>query len=426
MNAQATTGAQESPAKPGPRATPPLAGVRVLDLGRVIAAPLASQMLADYGAEVIKLERVGVGDDARKMTAGCLHDRNGEKILTETSILLMGNRNKKSLTIEFSKPEGQRLLHKLAAVSDVLIENFVPGTMQRFNADYDTLSAINPRLIYCSVTGWGQTGPYRMRPGYDAVLQAATGFMSVTGPRDDLPGAGPARVGASVIDIATGMNTAFAVMLALRQREFTGEGQYIDMSLHDNGIAMQADNVQKYLLNGDLIGRHGTENYGGAPARVFRTADGEVYIIAGMSNQFAALCKVLGVPALPEDKRFNGVMTRFNHRDELYPLIEPLIAKWNTAELLAVLEAAGVPGAAANNYRQVFEDPHTRARAMTVHLEHPQSDRLDVIASPIKMSKAPPRYSRPPLLGEHTDDVLGGLLGMSAADIQRLRDDGVV
>jgi len=216
------------------------------------------------------------------------------------------------------------------------------------------------------------------------------------------------------------------VMLALRQREFTGEGQYIDMCLHDTGIAMQADNVQKYLLNGDLIGRHGTENYGGAPARVFRTADGEIYLIAGMSNQFAALCKVLGLPALPEDKRFNGVMTRFENRDELYALIEPLIAKWKTAELLATLEAAGVPGGAANNYKQVFEDEHTRARAMTVHLEHPQSDRLNLIASPLKMSKAAPRYERPPALGEHTDDVLGGLLGMSVEEIQRLRDGGVV
>jgi crotonobetainyl-CoA:carnitine CoA-transferase CaiB-like acyl-CoA transferase len=420
--------AEDKSADPAEKKPPraPLEGVRVLDLGRVIAAPYASQMLGDYGAEVIKLERAGVGDDARKMVAGCLQDRKGEKILSETSILLLGNRNKKSLTIEFSKPEGQKLLHKLAAVSDVLIENFVPGTMQRFNAGYETLSAINPRLIYCSITGWGQTGPYHMRPGYDAVLQAATGFMSVTGPRDDLPGAGPARVGASVIDIATGMNTAFAVMLALRQREFTGEGQYIDICLHDIGIAMQADNVQKYLLNGDLIGRHGTENYGGAPARVFRTADGEIYIIAGMSNQFAALCGVLGAPGLPEDKRFNGVMTRFQNRDALYAIVEPLIAQWKTAELLAALEAAGVPGAAANNYKQVFEDPHTRARGMTVHLDHPLSDRLDLIASPLKMSKSPPRYARPPTLGEHTDAVLSGLLGMSGEEIRRLREDGVV
>ncbi len=238
--------------------TGPLADIRVLDLGRVIAAPYASQMLADFGAEVIKIERPGVGDDARLMSAGCLLDDDGNKVLSETSILMMGNRGKRSVTLALNKPEGQQLLQRLAAVSDVLVENFVPDTVRRFNVDYETLKKINPRLIYVSISGWGQTGPHRNRPGFDLVLQAATGFMSVTGQPEGSPGAGPVRVGASAIDIATGMNAAFAIMVALRHRDATGEGQHIDIALYDTGIALQADNVQKYITNGDRVGRHGS------------------------------------------------------------------------------------------------------------------------------------------------------------------------
>jgi len=408
------------------RPTAPLADIRILDLGRVIAAPYASQMLADFGAEVIKIERPGVGDDARMMSAGCLLDDEGNKVLSETSILMMGNRGKRSVTLALNRPEGQQILHRLAAVSDVLVENFVPDTVKRFNIDYETLKKVNPRLIYVSISGWGQTGPYRNRPGFDLALQAATGFMSVTGQPEGTPGAGPVRVGASVIDIATGMNAAFAIMVALRHRDATGEGQYIDVALYDSGIALQADNVQKYISNGDLVGRHGSGNYGGAPARVLHAADGDVLIIAGLDNQFAALCELLGLPGLPLDERFIGVLRRYQNREALYAIIEPLIAKWRMADLVAALEKVQVPCSPVNDYEQLFADPHTDARGMRVHLEHPLSSRFNVIGSPIKMSETPARYERTPLLSEHTDAVLGELLGIGKDEIGRLREAGVV
>ena len=411
---------------PSATAPAPLSGIRVLDLGRVIAAPYASQMLADYGADVIKIERPRVGDDSRQMTAGCLLDRQGNKILSDTSMILLGNRNKKSVTVELAKPEGQKIIHRLAAESDVFIENFVPGTVKRFGIDYDTLSAINPRLIYCSVSGWGQDGPYRLRPGYDAVLQAATGFMSVTGRRDGTPGAGPLKVGTSVIDVATGMNAAFAIMMALRQRDMTGEGQYIDVALYDTGIALQADNIQKYIVNGDLVGRHGDEVYGGAPARIFSAADGDVFVIAGMDNHFAALCALLGCTDLQADERFRTLLTRFANRDELSSRLAPLIRQWKVADIVAALEKSGVPCSPVNDYEQVFNSPHTAARRMSIHAEHPQSDGLNLIGSPMKLSKAQPRYQRPPMLGEHTDQVLRDSLGMDEETLGQLRSDGVI
>ena len=408
------------------KARGPLSGVRVLDLGRVIAAPYAAQMMADYGAEVIKIERVGAGDDSRAMTAGCLLDEDGKKILSETSMLLLGNRGKRSLTLDLTSPEGQDIVRRLVAVSDVLLENFTPGTMRRFNLDYEALHRINPRIVYCSVSGWGQSGPRANLPGYDAVLQAATGFMSVTGQRDGVPGAGPVRVGASVVDIATGMNAAFAVMLALRHRDATGEGQYIDVSLFDTGIALQADNVQKFLLNGDLIGRHGSENYGGAPARIFQVMDGELFVMAGVSSQFAALCGVLKCTELTKDERFATVATRFQNRDALFGILQPLLLQWKMHDLVEALDKAHVPCSAVNNYQQVFADPHTTARGIAVHAEHPLSDRLRLIASPMKLSKTPAQYERPPLLGEHTDAVLEELLQMDVAQVAALREKGVI
>ena len=404
----------------------PLAGIRVLDLGRVIAAPYATQMLADYGAEVIKLERVGSGDDARSMTAGCLLDKDDKKILTETSLLLLGNRSKRSVTLDLTKLEGQNIIRKLVAVSDVLVENFTPGVMKRFNLDYEALRLINPRLIYCSVSGWGQSGPRAHLPGFDPVLQAATGFMSVTGPRDGAPGAGPVRVGASVVDIAAGMNAAFAVMVALRHRDATGEGQAIDVSLYDTGIALQADNVQKFLLNGDLIGRNGSEAYGGAPARVFQVMDGELYIMAGVGSQFEGLCRVLNCSEITKDERFSTVASRFQNRDVLFGILQPLLLRWKMRDLAEALDKANVPCSPVNNYQQVFADPHTTARGIAVHAEHPLSDRLRLIASPMKLSKTPAQYERPPLLGEHTDAILEDLLQMNAAQIAALRDKGVI
>ena len=404
----------------------PLAGIRVIDLGRVIAAPYASQMLADYGAEVIKIERPGVGDDSRSMTAGCLLDDDGNKILTDTSMFLIGNRSKRSVTVDLGKPEGQQILHRLAAVSDVLVENFVPGTVKRWNIDYETLAAINPRLIYVSVSGWGQTGPYSLRPGYDAALQAATGFMSVTGQPDGTPGAGPVRLGSSVIDFAAGMNAAFAIMVALRHRDATGEGQYIDVALYDTGIAIQAENVQKFLMNGDLVGRHGTSNYGGAPARHFAASDGDVFFMGANAGQFTAICDVLGCPELDRDPRFATSPLRFVHRDALFPVLEPLIAKWKAADLVDALSKAHVPASVVNNYQQVFDDPHTAARGVEVKLDHPKSKRLKLIASPMKFSRTPAQYRRPPMIGEHTDDVLQELLDMTPGDIAALRAKGAL
>lgn len=408
------------------KAQQPLSGVRVLDLGRMIAGPYASQMLADYGADVIKIERAKVGDDSRQANMGCLLDEKGAKILGETSLFLLGNRSKRSVSVELSRPDGQQIIHQLAAVSDVLVENFVPGTAKRFNIDYETLSKINPRLIYCSVSGWGQTGPHALRPGYDASLQAATGFMSVTGQRDGMPGAGPTRVGASIVDISTGMNAAFAIVIALRHRDATGEGQYIDVGMFDSGIALQADNVQKFLLSGDNVGRHGTENYGGAPARVFKTRDHDIFLIASTNRQFASLCATLGRPDLSDDERFIDITSRFKHRDTLYGILEPLIASRTSAEILAGLDKAEVPCGAVNNYSMLFADPHTSARGTAVHADHPLSSRLSLIASPMKLSKTPAQYRRPPMLGEHTDEVLREILGIEDSELTRLRQEGVL
>ncbi len=404
----------------------PLSGIRVLDLGRVIAAPYAAQMLADYGAEVIKIERPVTGDDARAMSAGSLLDDAGRKIPGETSMLLLANRGKRSMTLALDKPEGQEIIRRLAAEADVILENFVPGTMERFQLGYDSLRSINPKLIFCSISGWGQTGPRAGLPGFDAVLQAATGFMSVTGQREGMPGAGPVRVGASIVDIATGMNAAFAILVALRHREVTGEGQLVDVSLFDTAIAMQADNIQKFLLNGDLIGRHGSENYGGAPARIFNTSDTEIFIMAGVNQQFKALCAVLDCPELTQDPRFADVAIRFVHRDELFALLQPRILSRQSKDLLAALDAAGVPCSSVRNYREVFDDPHTHARGMAVDFQHPKSNRLRLIASPMKLSKTPARYMRPPMLGEHTDDLLRHLLSMKTSEIEALRKNGVI
>ncbi len=404
----------------------PLAGVRVLDLGRVIAGPYAAQMLADYGAQVIKVERPGSGDDARAMSTGALLDAAGDKIPGETSMVLLANRNKRSLTLALDQPRGQAILKQLVAQSDVLIENFIPGTMERFGLDYPSLHSVNPALVYCSVSGWGQTGPRAVLPGFDSVVQAACGLMSVTGQRDGSQGAGPVRVGASVVDVATGMNAAFAIMVALRHRDATGEGQHLDVALFDTGVALQADNVQKFLLSGDLIGRHGSENYGGAPARIFDTADGSVFIMAGVSAQFRALCNILDCPELTADPRFADVASRFRHRDALTSLLQPRIARLSSAHLIAALEAASVPCSQVRNYQEVFDDPHTHARSLRVAAPHPKSDRLQLIASPIKCSATPARYQRPPSLGEHTEEILSQTLGLGAAEIAELRDSGVI
>jgi crotonobetainyl-CoA:carnitine CoA-transferase CaiB-like acyl-CoA transferase len=250
--------------------------------------------------------------------------------------------------------------------------------------------------------------------------------MSVTGQRDGSQGAGPVRVGASVVDVATGMNAAFAIMVALRHRDATGEGQHLDVALFDTGVALQADNVQKFILSGDLIGRHGSENYGGAPARIFDTADGSVFIMAGISTQFRALCNILDCPELVADPRFADVASRFRHRDALTSLLQPRIARLSSAHLIAALEAASVPCSQVRNYQEVFDDPHTHARSLRVAAPHPKSDRLQLIASPIKCSATPARYQRPPALGEHTEEILSQTLGLGAAEIAELRDSGVI
>ena len=407
----------------------PLAGVRVLDLSRVLAGPWCTQTLADLGADVVKIERPmrngSGGDDTRGWGPPFLRDRDGHDT-AEAAYYLGTNRNKRSVAVDISQPQGQDLIRRLAQHSDVFVENFKVGDMARYGLDSASLLALNPRLVYCSITGFGQTGPYRDRAGYDYAVQGMGGLMSVTGPSrqeiaDDAPGGGPQKVGVAVADLFTGMYATTAILAALRHRDATGQGQAIDMALLDTQVAMLANLGANYLTTGVAPQRAGNAHQNIVPYQVFEAADGHMILAVGNDGQFAKFCEVAGCPELARDARFARNADRVRHRSVLVPMLAERMRQRPKAEWLAALEAAKVPCGPINDLAEVFADPQVQARGMTVQLPHPLAEQVRLVASPMKLSATPVQYRRPPpLLGEHTDEVLVEA-GLSLDDIAALR-----
>ncbi len=404
----------------------PLSHIRVLDLSRVLAGPWAGQNLADLGAEVIKVERPGVGDDSRAFGPPWVKDKAGRET-KDSAYFTSANRGKKSITVNVAKPEGQALIHALARECDVLIENYKYGDLARYGLGYDDLKSANPRLVYCSITGFGQTGPYRERPGYDFMIQGMGGMMSVTGEPDGAPGGGPQRAGVPIADIITGMYASIAICAALASRAETGQGQHLDLALLDSQIALLAYQNTNYFSTGTPPGRIGNLHPNIVPYQPFRASDGEVIVACGNDNLFRKFCDAAGHPELAADPRFATNGKRVENRGEITRLIQEIFAKKTTVEWLALLEAAGVPNGPINDIAQVFREPQVQARGVKIELEHAAAGKLPLVASPMRFSGTPLEYRLPPpLLGEHTDEVLKELLGKSAEEIARLRAAGVL
>ncbi|MFH1603089.1 MAG: CaiB/BaiF CoA-transferase family protein [Pseudomonadota bacterium] len=397
-----------------------LSHIRVLDLSRILAGPTTTQVLADLGAEVIKIERPEVGDDTRHWVPPVLRNASGEDT-GEAAYYACVNRNKKSVTVNISKPAGQDIIRRLAARSDVMIENYIIGTLKRYELDYDALKAVNPRLIYCSVTGFGQTGPYAARPGYDPIMQAMGGLMSITGERDEKPGGGPQRAGISISDLLTGAYSAIGILAALQYRERSGRGQFIDMALFDCMIAALSNAAMNYLVTGAVPQRLGNAHPNLGPSGAFACSDGYLQMLAGNDSQFGKLCEVAGCPELSVDVRFSTNAARVRNRDELNLLINQITVTRTMREWTETLTAAGVPCGPINNLAQVFEDPQVLARGMLIELDHALAGKMRAVANPVRMSETPPEYrSPPPLLGQHTREVLRDLLDMNDAQIDAL------
>jgi len=404
----------------------PLSHIRVLDLSRVLAGPWCGQNLADLGAEVIKVERPEQGDDSRAFGPPWLKDRSG-KDTTESAYFASANRGKKSVTVNISKPDGQSIVRNLARQSDVLIENYKVGDLARYGLGYDHLSKLNPRLIYTSVTGFGQTGPYRERPGYDFMIQGMGGVMSITGERDDLPGGGPQRVGIPIADIMTGMYATIAICAALAHRERGGSGQHLDLALLDTQVGILANQGMNYLATSVPPGRIGNAHPNIVPYQPFKTSDGDVILACGNDNLFNKFCEVAGCQNLARDARFATNSKRVENREAITSLLADIFAKRTTKDWCDALEAAGVPNGPINNLKQVFEEPQIVARGMKIELDHAVAGKVPLIASPMKFSTTQLEFKNPPpVLGQHTDEVLRGLLRMDDAAIAKLRADGVI
>ncbi len=402
-----------------------LSHVRVLDLSRVLAGPWASQVLADLGAEVIKVERPGTGDETRGwgppwLDAGAAGPRTAAYFAST-------NRGKRSVTVDLSTPEGQGIVRRLAARADVLLENYKVGALGRYGLGYADLAPVNPRLVYCSISGFGQDGPYRDRPGYDFLLQAMGGLMSVTGEPDGGPGGGPVKVGVALTDLLTGMYAATAVLAALSHRDRTGEGQHVDLSLLDVQVATLANQAESFLVTGVPPRRLGNAHPSIVPYQAFATADGHLVLAVGNDAQFARFCEVAGRPELARDPRFATNAARVAARAELVAFLAPLLATRTTAAWVTALEAADVPCGPINDLAQVFEDPQVRHRGLRVEIPRPGAPPVPVVASPIRLSRTPVSYEvPPPALGEHTREVLVELLGMPEAEVAALRERGIV
>ncbi|MCJ9427829.1 CaiB/BaiF CoA transferase family protein [Kordiimonas marina] len=401
----------------------PLSGIRVLDLSRILAGPWATQCLADLGADVIKIERPGAGDDTR--TWGPPFFEEGETRLS--AYYMCANRGKRSVTVDMTKPEGQALIRRLVEQSDILVENFKVGGLKKYGLDYDSLKAVNPGLIYCSITGFGQTGPYKDRPGYDALIQALGGLMSITGEPDGVPGGGPMKVGVAVTDLFTGLYSTIGILGALHHREKTGVGQHIDMALMDTQIAVLANQSMNYLVSGKEPKRLGTAHPSIVPYQAFRTSDGHMVLAVGNDGQFARFCKAAGMPALAEDPRFATNPARVANREELIPIVAGMIAGRTTDEWTTLLEEANVPGGPINTMGRVFDDAQVQARGTVLTLEAEDGTPMPSVANPIRFSETPVVYDKaPPALGADTDTVLTDVLGLSAEEQAIIRASKVL
>ena len=404
----------------------PLSHIRVLDLSRVLAAPWTGQNLADLGAEVIKIERPKTGDDSRAFGPPWLKDANGNHT-GESAYFACANRGKKSVTLNLSKPEGQRIVRELAAQCDVLLENYKVGDLARYGLGWDDLRKINPGLIYCSVTGFGQTGPYRERPGYDFMIQGMGGLMSVTGERDELPGGGPQKAGIPIADIMTGMYATIAVCAALAHRAQTGIGQQLDLALLDVQVAVLANQGANYLATGVSPKRLGNAHPNIVPYQTFKTSDGDMILACGNDNLFRKFCEVANCTGLADDPRYSTNAKRVENRAELTALLDSIVAKRSTRDWVEALEPAGVPNGPINTLEQVFQEPQVIARGLKIEMSHPVAGKVQLIRSPMRFSGTPIEHTvPPPVLGEHTAEILRSMLRLGDDEIEKLRADGVV
>jgi len=415
-----------------------LSHLKVLDLSRVLAGPWCTQMLADLGADVIKVERPGAGDDTRHWGPPFLKDADGNDT-TEATYFTACNRNKRAITLDMAAPEGQALIKQMAAKSDILVENFKVGGLKQYGLDYQSIKVINPRLIYCSVTGFGQTGPYAERAGYDLMIQAMSGLMSITGHADDQPGGGPMRMGVALVDILTGIYATSAILAAVEARHTTGEGQHIDMALLDVGMAVLANQAAGFLNTGKVPQRQGNTHPSLAPYQTFATLDGSMLLAIGNDGQFARFCEAAGHPEWAADARFASNTLRVQNREALIALMLLVTRTRSTADWTTLLEDKAVPCGPINDMAQAFADAQVQARGLVIKQPLALIDKgqvatekisiqttVNTVASPLRLSATPPVLRRaPPSLGEHTDEVLGEL-GLKPADIAALRARGVV
>lgn len=384
----------------------PLVGVRVLDLSRVLAGPFCAQNLADLGADVIKVERPGTGDDTRAWGPPYLKDEQGRDT-TESAYYISTNRNKRSIAVDLATAEGVAIVKKIASQCDVLIENFKVDGLKQYGLDYDSLKDEMPSLIYCSITGFGQTGPFASRPGYDFMIQGFGGLMSITGERDDLPGGGPQKAGVAVTDVITGLYAALAITGALYERKQSGRGQYIDLALLDCHIAMLANQNLNFMTSGEAPGRAGNAHQNVVPYQVFKAADGYLIVAVGNDSQFRAYCQIIGKPELASDPRYQTNSQRIVNRATLISMLEEIMLTRKRDEWIDALEKAGVPGGPIQSIDQVFAHPQVKAREIWRHIPHPVAGQSPTTASPINYSATPIQYTRhAPMLGEHTEEIL--------------------
>lgn len=403
-----------------------LSHIRVLDLSRVLAGPWAAQTLGDLGAEIIKVERPEAGDDTRIWGPPYLKDAQGQPT-RDAAYFLCTNRNKKSVAIDLSTPEGQKLVRELVLQCDVLIENFKVGGLQQYGLDYESLKALHPRLVYCSVTGFGQTGPYAQRAGYDFLIQGMGGLMSISGQPDGTPGAGPMKVGVALTDILTGLYASTSILAALQAREVTGRGQHIDLALLDVGVACLANQSMNHLHSGVAPKRMGNAHPNTVPYQDFPTADGHMILAVGNDGQFARFCQAAERAEWAADARFATNAARVNNRVVLIELMHELTVTRSTRDWVSLLESAGVPCGPINTIADVFEDPQVKARGMQIRMNHAARDDVALVASPIRMSDTPVQYRHaPPLLGQHTREVLGHILDLKEETMDRLFEQGVL
>jgi len=403
-----------------------LSGIRVLDLSRVLAGPWASQTLADLGAEVIKIERPGSGDDTRGWGPPFAKDKAGNDT-TEAAYYLTANRGKKSLTVDITKPEGQKIVRNLAAQSDVVLENFKVGGLAKYGLDYTSLAKINPKLVYCSITGFGQDGPYKDRPGYDFMIQGMGGLMSITGAPDEAPGGQPMKVGVAVADIFTGLYATIGILAALRHRDATGEGQYIDLALLDVQTAVLANQAMNYLTTGKAPERLGNAHPNIVPYEAFPSADGYLILAVGNDSQFKSFCEVAGLNDLPADTRYATNRSRVANRETLVLMIRRAMVTKTTDEWIALLEKANVPCGPINTLDRVFDNPQVQHRGMIRYLDHPVAGKVPTVANPIKFSKTPiSGETAAPMLGQHSDEILRKVADLSDEQIEKLRSAGII